>query len=539
MLPQIRAILWAQWRTLLNFYPRGNMGSLVFTVTMSLVWYGMAATGAVGVAILFRDPGHMQLIERFLPTGLMFAFLYWQIVPILLVSTGASLDLKRLAVYPITHTQLFGLEVLLRLSTGIEMILVLTGATIGLLLNPSIPWWACTGFLPFIFMNLCLAAGLRDLVGRLLANRRIREAAIFGLVLLVALPQVLLMSGIPSPIRQFAKEFRFDWWPWMAAGRIAFGKSSVTAWSVLLAWTAAAYLFGRSQFERGFRFDSEEARATSTKPAGLLSNSGSLVEFFYRLPSRLFADPLGAIIEKEIRFLSRAPRFRLVFLMGFSFGLLIWLPIALRTANTQASVFASNYLAAVSLYALLLLGEVSFWNTFGFDRSASQIYYLLPVRFSTVLLAKNIAAAIFVFLEVTLVALICFILRMPVSGPKLLEAYSVSFVLSIFLMAIGNLGSTHYPRPVNPSHSWRSASAGRFQGMLLLIYPILSIPIMLAYLARYAFYSNWAFYGVLLFAAALGLVIYTIAMESSVQAAEERKEKFLTALSQGEGPVSA
>jgi len=532
---QVGAILWAQWRTLRNFYPRGNMGNLVFTVVMSAVWYGMAAAGSVAVAILLKDPGRMQTIERFLPVGLMMAFFYWQIVPILLVSTGASLDLKRLVVYPITHTQLFGLEVLLRLSTGIEMMLVLAGATTGLLLNPSLPWWAPAGFLPFIVMNLCVAAGLKDLVGRLLANRHIKEFAIFGLVLLLALPQLLVVSGVPAPVRRMVREFSFDWWPWIAAGRIAFGKSSLMAWSVLLAWTAAGYIFGRMQFERGFRFDADENRARPDKATSI----NSIAEMLYGLPSRLFADPLGALIEKEIRFLCRAPRFRLVFLMGFSFGLLIWLPIMMRTGNPEESAFASNYLAIVSMYALMLLGEVSFWNTFGFDRSASQIYYLLPVRLSTVLVAKNITAVIFVFLEITLVALVCFLLRMPISGMKLLEAYAVSLVLSIFLMAIGNLSSTHYPRAVNPAHSWRSASANRFQGMLLLIYPVLSMPILLAYLARYAFETNWAFYGVLVFSAALGLVVYGIAMESSVQAAEGRKEKLLTALSQGEGPVSA
>ncbi len=36
--------------------------------------------------------------------------------------------------------------------------------------------------------------------------------------------------------------------------------------------------------------------------------------------------------------LARSPRFRLVFLMGFSFGLLIWLPLAFGNKN-PGSVF--------------------------------------------------------------------------------------------------------------------------------------------------------------------------------------------------------
>ena len=43
-------------------------------------------------------------------------------------------------------------------------------------------------------------------------------------------------------------------------------------------------------------------------------------------------------------------------------------------------------------YALLLLGDVAFWNVFGFDRSAAQAYFIAPVRLSSVLVSKNLAA---------------------------------------------------------------------------------------------------------------------------------------------------
>ncbi|MBM3813152.1 MAG: hypothetical protein FJW20_16130 [Acidimicrobiia bacterium] len=535
MLLQLRAILWAQWRTLRNFYPRGHYTSLVFTVVMSALWYGMVATGATGVGILFSSPGRLAIVERVLTGGLLLAFLYWQIVPIVLVSTGASLDLKRLIVYPISHSRLFGLEVLLRFSTGVEMLIVLTGATIGLLLNPAIPWWSCLGFVPFIATNLFLSVALRQILSRWLGKRRIRELAIFGLVLVAALPQLYFLAGLPDWARQLINRFHFPWWPWTMAAQVVLGRPDLLVIGVLAGWTAAAFLFGRWQFERGFKFDAEAERATVTKP---LKPAG-LLERLYRLPAMLLPDPLGAIVEKEIRFLSRAPRFRLVFMMGFSFGLLIWLPIAYRSGSDSSSAFASNYLTFVTLYALLLLGEVSFWNTFGFDRSASQLYYLVPVPMAAVLVAKNIAAAIFVFLEISAVAVACTLLRMPISASKLVESYAVSLVMTVFLIAIGNLSSTHFPRPVNPAHSWRSASAGRFQAMLLMIYPIMSIPIVLAYLARYAFDSQLAFYGVLGFSLTLGSLIYWVAMESSVSACVQRKEKLLATLSQGDGPVSA
>jgi ABC-2 type transport system permease protein len=538
MLDQARAILWAQWRTLINFYPRGHLGSLAFTVVMSAVWYGMWVAGSAAISIFLADPAQARLLPRVLPFGLFLAFLYWQLIPLMLVSAGASLDLRRLLVYPVAPSHLFALEVMLRISTGIEMILVLAGATVGLLRNPAVPLWGPLAFLPFVLMNLFLAAGLRDLLARLLARKRIRELLVLLMVLAIAAPQVLLLTGAAQRLRGIvdAIDVRtdlFQSWPWAAAGAIAHGEISWRAFAVLAFWTLAAWRFGRWQFTRSLRFDADAARATERKSA----RGAAWIEALYRLPSRLLPDPLGAMVEKEIRFLSRAPRFRLVFFMGFTFGLLVWLPLALRTRGT-GSAFSGNYLTAISVYALLLLGEVTFWNTFGFDRTAAQLYYLIPVRFSTIIVGKNLAATFFVLLEVTAVAVVCAAVGMPVTAAKTFESFLVTLILTIYLLAVGNLGSTHYPRAVNPAQSWRTASAGRFQALLLLLYPVVSIPILLAYGARFAFQNEAAFYLALAFAASLGGVVYWVAMDSSLSAAEERKEKLLEALAQGQGPIS-
>ena len=72
----------------------------------------------------------------------------------------------------------------------------------------------------------------------------------------------------------------------------------------------------------------------------------------------------------------------------------------------------------------------------------------------------------------------------------------------------------------------------------MFIYLLVAAPIGLAYGARYAFDSDFAFYGVLLFDLLLGMVIYWMAMESTVEAMVARREAIISALSRGEGPVS-
>lgn len=530
MLAQSRAILWAQARTLRNFYPRGQLGRLAVTAVLSATWYGMWLVGAIFAAIAIARTEDSDQLYLMLGWGAVAASLYWQIIPVVMVSAGASLDLKRLLVYPIPSRQLFTLEVLLRLSTGVEMTLVVICAAVGLVANPLIPVWAPVVLLVFAAFNLFVTAGLRQLLARLLSRQYVREAFILVMILGMTIPRILVSRGLPGPISQIAGWILHPALPFDAVARVILGEGRVVAGGVLIAWTAIAYGLGRWLFERSLRREGAEAEASH--------GGGSLpwLDGFYRLPSVLLRDPLGAIVEKELRFLSRAPRFRMVFVMGFSFGILMWLPLTYQA--TAGATSGTNYLTFISAYSLLLLSEVAFWNTFGFDRRAAQLYFFAPVPVRSVIRGKNITAVLIVILEVTLIATVWLVLGMPLTLGMLAESYAVTLVLAMLLLSVGNLGSVRYPRPVEPRHSWRSSSAGRFQAVLLLLYPLIAAPVGLAFLARYAFESQAAFYGVLAFDAALAAVIYWVALDSAVATLNERRESVLATLSESQGPVA-
>src|SRR4029077_11510985 len=150
----------------------------------------------------------------------------------------------------------------------------------------------------------------------------------------------------------------------------------------LVCWTLLAGWFGRLQFERNLRFDAVAAQATPQSNSA--SRVASLVDRFYRFPSALFRDPLAAVVEKELRSLSRTPRYRMVFVMGFSFGLMVWLPMILGGRAENHAQLSSHFLTIVCVYALTLLGQVSYWNCFGFDRSATQIFFAAPQPLSRI-----------------------------------------------------------------------------------------------------------------------------------------------------------
>jgi ABC-2 type transport system permease protein len=183
----------------------------------------------------------------------MFVFLYWQLAPIVSASLGASLDIKKLLIYPVPHRKLFVIEVLLRLTTCAEMLLVITGSLIGLFRNPQFGGIVAAPrlvlpFLLFVIFNLMLAAGLRNLLERWLAHKRFREVLMLVLVISAALPRLLVVTKGPTAnMQRFITKAPGGFWPWTAMARIALGQEIFFSGLILIWWTVAAFAFGRWQ----------------------------------------------------------------------------------------------------------------------------------------------------------------------------------------------------------------------------------------------------------------------------------------------------
>ncbi len=524
------AILWAEWRCRRNAARgRGRLGRLLFAAS-ALLWYGGWAAGA---ALLGWYVAHASAPEpaRLLSQALLFVFLYWQLIPVLTATPGAAPDLGRLLVYPLSASRLFRLELLLRLSAAPEMPLVVAGAAAGLLAHPGAPVWGVAAPALFAGMNLLLAAGIRSLLGRLLARRYVREVLFLLLVLAAGLPQLLVAGGGLEVLRRWLAAPSPRWSPWGAAGTAAFG-GGFEPWAILAGWSAAAWLGGRRVFARSLWAGQRAAGASSGRP-----DAESRWRRATRLVALLLPDPAAALVEKELLSLSRSARFRLVFVMGFSFGLLVWLPLLLEEGAAGQSWRVVEPLTLVSAYALLLLGEVTFWNAFGMDRGGAQSYFVSPVPARAVIQSKNAAAILAVLAEVSLIALVCALLGLPVSARRLGEAYGVGLVLALYLLAAGNLTSVHYARAADPRAPWRSASGRRFQALLAFLYPLLAAPVLAAYLARRLADSEAAFYSVLAAVFVLGAWLYRCSLERAGVALARRSEQMLAALRESAGPV--
>jgi ABC-2 type transport system permease protein len=297
----------------------------------------------------------------------------------------------------------------------------------------------------------------------------------------------------------------------------------------LILWALAALVFAERQFERTLRYDSLAMQATPL--ASRPSMWAALTERFYRIPGLFLPDPLAGIAEKELRSLARTPRFRMVFIMGFTFGLMVWFP-SMISGHGMHSTPSPYFLPTVSLYALTLLGQVTYWNCFGFDRGAAALYFVAPQPIRLTLLGKNVAALLFIYLEVLFLTLVTAMLRVTPGWSGIGEMLVVIGICSLYMLALGNLSSVNYPRALIAERATQGArGGGRFQSLIFLFYPVTLLPVFLAYLARYAFDSELAFVLVLGLAAVIGGVLYGIAMESAVSSAYRRREAILAELS--------
>lgn len=492
-------------------------------VLLGFLWY--CSFGAFSFVILkLCSAVEPFWLREWLPAGILAVCVFWQVVPLLTLTGGWSLDLKKLQSFPLPTDALFGIETLLRITTAFEMVLVVVGASIGLALNPGVPDLAFLFLLLLIPFNLLLSLGIREFILHSFARNRMREIFALVVVSIAVLPQLLLRTSLGERTKPYA--IALSHWRFLPSAEIASlstGRYSVVSMLVCLLWLAAAYLFARSMFARGLREDTNVGSPASSvsKPGGR-----NAWETLVSIPGRLFADPLGALIEKEMRSLVRMPRFRVIFSMACFFSVVVFLPLS----QSNASFMRNNFPDVVALYGMLILSDALFWNVFGFDRGAAQIYFAGPVDLRRVIQAKNLSAVIFVALQnvvVLAVAAALGFLRHPVS---VLSALGCTAVVTIFFIAAGNISSVSSARAVDPTQTLKKQTSAQRQLWLLGSSLAMCVLVGLGMIARWAADSEWAMVAVLAVEFGIGIIVFRLALETAVARGSARTEAIVDAL---------
>jgi ABC-2 type transport system permease protein len=535
MLAQIAAIAWAQIRTTRNHLPRTHAGTIVIWF-VSLLWYGLYAALAVFLALTLPAIPVAE-IRQWMPVALLGVFVFWQLLPLLTLSSGWSLQLNKLQIYPVSDAALFGIEVLLRITSAPEMVLVLLGGVAGLARHPQVPLICALCLLLYVPFNLFLSLAIREMFLHAFERNRMREVFAVLLIAIALIPQILARTGFWRRARPYffaASNRRAT--PWHEAAMLSLGISFWISLGLFALWTAAVYALARWQFKKALT--TEESFRAGTQKAGkeLAPQRGSAGRF--GILDRLFRDPVAAILCKEFQSLVRMPRFRVMFGMACIFGLLVFLPASMNARHHGGGFMANNFLMVVDLYGLLLLSDLLLLNMLGVDRSAAQLYFATPVPLEDVIRAKNLTAVAFVALQGAVVLAAAAVMRVPMNAVAIGEAVGASAVATVFFLAVGNLCSMAMPRPIDPRQTFRKQAGGRMQLWFFLCSLGLGVLMGFAFLARWAFQNDWALAGVLAVEFAVGLIFYHFATESAIERAMARREEILEALMKGASPVA-
>jgi ABC-2 type transport system permease protein len=163
----------------------------------------------------------------------------------------------------------------------------------------------------------------------------------------------------------------------------------------------------------------------------------------WKLP--LLSGPISAVYEKELRYFSRSGPMLFTLVMPMIMVFILWGGRKGFLAHQSAFVFPVG-----AAYCLLMMTNIVY-NSFGGDGGGIQFFFVSPVSFRQIAIAKNLA-------QLTILALDVFILWLGVRviyQPPSFKILALTFAWYLFAaplnFAVGNLLSVYSPKRIDYS----------------------------------------------------------------------------------------
>lgn len=458
---QLAAVARVRWQLFVNSLRtiRGRL-ELVSHIFISLGF----AIGGIG-GLIASGSGAWYIISHgkaeWLAAILWPIFLFWQLFPVVATAFTDNFDSSNLLRFPLGFPAFFLIRVVygsLEPATALGSLWLL-GIAVGIgIAAPALFLWSAIVLLMFAVLNVLVARMIFSWVERWLAQRRTRE--ILGVVFLLFMisfqligpmmnrygnhshPEALLFAQRILPLQRLLP-------PGLAATAIA----RVGQADLKIGLAALGMLFGYSfaifwllTIRLRAQFCGENLNEATV---AVVSSQGQKIERpGWNLPG--IPGSTAAIFEKEIRYLSRSGPMIFTLIMPL-FILFIFRLTPSTSGRASGSLLgrASDMAFPVgTAYALLILTNLVY-NSFGADGGGIQLFFTAPVRFRSVIVAKNMAHSGILALEMILVWIgACLMFEPPAPAITLATIAGILFALPVNLAA-GNLLSISSPKKVD------------------------------------------------------------------------------------------
>lgn len=369
--------------------------------TILLGWAGWYLASNYVAAAMELSPGPLSELAGWV--SLLF-FGAWVSLPVIIFPLDENLDPEQLAVMPIDHRQMtFGLAAASFVAPATVVPVLVLGANTAVL---SDGWWMV---LPASAVYLALLAVGSQLfsaaISAILRTRKGRDIATF-LILGMAAGAFLVYRSISDVVEEFGLAAAvtgtpiMDWAvviPPVAAQRaiVEAAEGSATAAMIFLA-AAGAGLWALGTVWKKLLGWMLTTPPEGSRPAARSRRSGFTSGLWGAIPT---------MARKELRFYIRDPRQRLVWT-----GTVIFVGLAVAGTIMGTTGFfdvrTRDWAPLMAPVLVLFVGLPIALNLFGWERNAASYLFVLPANPRQLLLGKNLAVAIALTIETTVLALL-------------------------------------------------------------------------------------------------------------------------------------
>jgi ABC-2 type transport system permease protein len=458
---QLAAIARVRWQLFVNSL-RTLRGRLE-VISHIFITLGFAVGGIGGVVAC--SAGAWYLVSHgeaeWLAAILWPIFLFWQLFPVVATAFTENFDSSNLLRFPLGYPAFFLIRVAygsLEPATALGSLWLL-GILIGIgIAAPGLLLWSALALMAFAVLNILLGRMIFSWVERWLAQRRTREIlGVFFLLFIISFqligplmnrygnrahPQALQFAERVLPIQLYFP-------PGLAAAAIARGGhaefgAGLGALGILCIYCVAIFSLLNIRLRAQFRGENLSEAAVPV----VVSSATQAKRLGWNLP--WVSGSVAAIFEKEIRYLSRSGPMLFTLIMPVFVLFIFRLSPSTSGRASGGLLGRSSDLAfpVGAAYALLVLTNLVY-NNLGADGGGIQLFFTAPVRFRSVLLAKNLAHTAILALEIILVWIgVCLLYRPPGADIAIATVAGILFALPVNL-AVGNLLSISTPKKID------------------------------------------------------------------------------------------
>jgi len=465
-------------------------------------------------------------------------FFFWQVFPVMATAFTNNPDSSDLLRFPLSYRSYF----LVRLAYGSFDIapalgsMWLAGIFLGIgFARPTLLLWAGLVLLAFALVNLLIMQMVFAWVERWLARRRTRE--ILGVLFILLMLSLQLIGPLMEHFGRRSRPEMTRWIellrttqalfpPGLAADAIAQAARShfMVSFSSFLLLCAFGTTTGYFLHVRlGAQYRGENLSEVAAPSASIERQP---LRPGWNLPG--LPPSVAAVFEKEIRYLARSGPMLLTLIMPI-FMLVIF---RLGPMSRQGSFFArapNMAFPAAAGYALLILTNLVY-NNFGGDAPGIQFFYASPVRFSQIILAKNLTHATILVLEMALAwVAVTYLYGPPAPGIALATLAGLLFAAPVNLAA-GNLLSIYSPKKLDYSTFGRQRASQTTVLVSLLVQIVVVSLGVTAFLVARSYGRSWMASAIFLALAAISVTAYVTVLKKMDRIAEQRRETLISEL---------